>query len=193
MAENGKPFTEEILAEFVNNCEQTELDGLATAETYAQLLAVYLLQNDLSNAKFLWKRIPEDVKMNANELQKIWNVGCKMWLKDYSGIYVALRQDWSVKIQPIMGMLQSDVQDHLFELVQKAYTSIHVDNFSVFVGMDAENALQVARDHNWQYDSATKMLSPVKPNLGSAQNSDISITSDRQLGILTDYVSFLEH
>lgn len=39
-------------------------------------------------------------------------------------------------------VFQGDVQDHLFELVQKAYTSIHVDNFSVFVGMDAENALQ---------------------------------------------------
>ena len=29
-----------------------------------------------------------------------------MWLKDYSGIYGALRQDWSDKIQPIMAMLE---------------------------------------------------------------------------------------
>lgn len=27
----------------------------------------------------------------------------------------------------------------------------------------------MARDHNWQYDSATKMLSPVKPNLGTVE------------------------
>ncbi|KAK2140676.1 hypothetical protein LSH36_1280g00103 [Paralvinella palmiformis] len=30
--------------------------GVATAQVYGQLLAIYLLQNDMPNAKFLWKK-----------------------------------------------------------------------------------------------------------------------------------------
>ncbi|CAB4010035.1 Hypothetical predicted protein [Paramuricea clavata] len=187
-----KYFSPEIVAEFLTNFEQNELDGLATAETYSQQLAIYLVQNELANAKFLWKRIPEDVKTATEELQKIWTVGCKMWLKDYTGVYTALRQEWSEIVKPLMLVLEGKIRDHLFELVQKAYTSIHLDKFSLFLGMTADSALEVARNHNWQYDDATKMLTPVKRDTGARKSSDITIKSDKQLGILTDYVSFLE-
>jgi hypothetical protein len=78
----------------------------------------------------------------TDELQKIWAVGCKMWLKDYAGIYSALKQEWSEMIKPLMLALEGNIRDHLFELVQKAYTSIHVDKFCLFLGMSPENALE---------------------------------------------------
>ncbi|KAH8034927.1 hypothetical protein HPB51_003490 [Rhipicephalus microplus] len=37
-------------------------NGVASPQAYGQLLAIYLLQNDLPNAKFLWKRIPQEIK-----------------------------------------------------------------------------------------------------------------------------------
>ena len=84
----------------------------------------------------------ENYVQATGELQKIWEVGCKMWLKDYAGIYVALRQEWSEVVKPLMLVLEGKIRDHLFELVQKAYTSIHLDKFCVFLGMTAESALE---------------------------------------------------
>ena len=78
----------------------------------------------------------------TDELQKIWAVGCKMWLKDYAGIYSALKQEWSEMIKPLMLALEGNIRDHLFELVQKAYTSIHLDKFCLFLGMSPERALE---------------------------------------------------
>ncbi|XP_028393406.1 COP9 signalosome complex subunit 8-like [Dendronephthya gigantea] len=188
-----KLFSVEVLAEFLETFEQAELDGLATAETYSQQLTIYLVQSDLASAKFLWKRIPEDIKAATDEIHKVWNIGSKMWTKDYPGFYAALKQEWSEKIKPLMLILEGKIRDHLFELVQKAYTTIHVNKFSLFLGMTVNNALEVARNHDWVYDDETKMLTPSKRDAGEGKNLDVSINSDKQLGILTDYVSFLEH
>ena len=65
-----------------------------------------------------------------------------MWLKDYEGVYAALRQEWSETVKHLMLMLEEKFRTHLFELVEKAYTSIHLDKFCVFLGMTAESALQ---------------------------------------------------
>lgn len=74
-------------------------------QVYTQLLAVYLYQYDLCNAKYLWKRIPNSVKFGNVELQNIWKVGKKMWQRDFLGIYVALNEQWSNDIAEIMEKL----------------------------------------------------------------------------------------
>ena len=40
---------------------------------------MYLYENDLCSAKFLWKRIPEQVKTECPSLSQIWDVGKAMW------------------------------------------------------------------------------------------------------------------
>uniref|UniRef100_A0A0C9S0W8 Putative cop9 signalosome subunit csn8 n=1 Tax=Amblyomma americanum TaxID=6943 RepID=A0A0C9S0W8_AMBAM len=85
--------------------EQQELeaaDGIASPQTYGQLLAIYLLQNDLPNAKFLWKRIPQEIKQSHPELGNIWKVGQALWYKDFPAIYTGLAQEWPDDIKPIM-------------------------------------------------------------------------------------------
>ena len=44
-------------------------------------------------------------KQSTPELNFIWNVGQKMWLRDFPGIYAALNQEWSEGIAPIMQKL----------------------------------------------------------------------------------------
>lgn len=65
-----------------------------------------------------------------------------MWLKDYAGIYAGLHQDWSDVARPLMVMLEERLREHLFDLVQNAYTSIHVSKFSLFMGMTIQEALE---------------------------------------------------
>eukprot|EP01102_Stenamoeba_stenopodia_P009437 TRINITY_DN277_c0_g1_i2.p1 TRINITY_DN277_c0_g1~~TRINITY_DN277_c0_g1_i2.p1 ORF type:complete len:140 (-),score=34.14 TRINITY_DN277_c0_g1_i2:250-669(-) len=68
---------------------------------YGVHLLTYLALNDLNNARFLWKRIPADIKKGdtpvARELNAIWNIGKGMWAKNYSNVYKAAASElpWS--------------------------------------------------------------------------------------------------
>ena len=53
-------------------------------------------------AKFLWKRIPENIKADHPELQKIWTVGTALWERNLPGAYAALNQTWSEGVSAIM-------------------------------------------------------------------------------------------
>ena len=81
MAENGKPFTEEILAEFVNNCEQTELDVCRTCDYYVNIHLSYI--NRIFNVVF-WQyyRAWQLPKPMLNSLQFIFfKMTCKFIFK----------------------------------------------------------------------------------------------------------------
>lgn len=59
------------------------------------------------NAKYLWKRIPPDIKNATPELGHIWAVGQNMWKRDYAGIYKALNAvTWSDTVADIMKEVQ---------------------------------------------------------------------------------------
>ncbi|XP_006812830.1 COP9 signalosome complex subunit 8-like, partial [Saccoglossus kowalevskii] len=89
----------------MEQCESQELEspgGVATPAVYSKLLALYLLKNDMTNAKFLWKRIPQPIKVGTPELNDIWRIGQKMWLREFPSVYQLLSQDWSEGVKPIM-------------------------------------------------------------------------------------------
>lgn len=89
---------------------------------YARLLAVYLYEDDLPSAKFLWKRIPPALKEpspavaggrqgaqphqrrdDLAHLAKVWEVGKALWSKDPSAVYAAIdAAQWSPDVAPIM-------------------------------------------------------------------------------------------
>ncbi|EMP26998.1 COP9 signalosome complex subunit 8, partial [Chelonia mydas] len=80
--------------------------GIATPPVYGQLLALYLLHNDMNNARYLWKRIPPAIKSANSELGGIWSVGQRIWQRDFPGIYTTIgAHQWSETIQPIMEAL----------------------------------------------------------------------------------------
>lgn len=59
----------------------------------------------MCNAKFLWKRIPQSVKAKSPELAQIWQVGQKMWLKDWPSVYIALNHEWSPDVSRFISAL----------------------------------------------------------------------------------------
>ncbi|NP_001087802.1 COP9 signalosome subunit 8 L homeolog [Xenopus laevis] len=174
-------------------CEEQELEapgGIASPPVYSQLLALYLLHNDMNNARYLWKRIPPAIKSAHSELGGIWEVGQKIWQRDFPGIYTSISAyQWSENIQPIMEAVRDATRRRAFGLVSQAYTSISVDDFASFVGLPVEEAVKGVLEQGWQADSATRMVMPKKPD--SAPLS--LIPNEQQLARLTDYVAFLEN
>ncbi|CAH1789790.1 unnamed protein product [Owenia fusiformis] len=172
--------------------ETQELDspgGVATPQIYSQLLAIYLVQNDISNAKLLWKRIPLSVKTSNPDLGQVWSVGQKMWSRDYSAVYEALQKDWPDYLKAVMAALLESTRQRAFTLVSQAYSSINADDFSAFMGMPVAEAVTAATNRGWQADPQTRLISPKKEEKPAA----VAIPNDQQMARFTDYVSFLEN
>uniref|UniRef100_A0A8D1ZR94 COP9 signalosome complex subunit 8 n=1 Tax=Sus scrofa TaxID=9823 RepID=A0A8D1ZR94_PIG len=180
--------------------------GIATPPVYGQLLALYLLHNDMNNARYLWKRIPPAIKSANSELGGIWSVGQRIWQRDFPGVYSTINaHQWSETVQPIMEALRDATRRRAFALVSQAYTSIVADDFAAFVGLPVEEAVKGVLEQGWQADSSTRMVMPKKPVAGAL---DVSfnrfiplseaapvppIPNEQQLARLTDYVAFLEN
>ncbi|KAK1336772.1 hypothetical protein QTO34_002807 [Cnephaeus nilssonii] len=163
----------------LDQCENQELEapgGIATPPVYGQLLALYLLHNDISGFQTLKNCLEVLVALcplvggEANsELGGIWSVGQRIWQRDFPGIYTTINaHQWSETVQPIMEALREATRRRAFALVSQAYTSIIADDFAAFVGLPVEEAV--------------KEPAPVPP-----------IPNEQQLARLTDYVAFLEN
>ncbi|XP_033901530.1 COP9 signalosome complex subunit 8 [Acipenser ruthenus] len=177
----------------LEQCETQELEapgGIATPQVYGQLLALYLLHNDMNNGRYLWKRIPQAIKTSNMELAAIWAVGQRIWQRDFPGIYTAIAaHPWSECIQPVMEALQEATRRRAFGLVAQAYTSITADDFAAFVGYSVEEAVKGVVNQGWQADPNTRMVMPRKPDPPPVS----MVPNEQQLARLTDYVAFLEN
>lgn len=168
-------------------------------ELYAKLLAIYLIQNDLCNAKFLWKRIPEDVKKgdSGSEISKIWNIGQSLWKKDHSATFEALKtSEWSEHTSELMAIVTESTRQRYINLVESTYSSICIGDFSKFVGLSESDAQQLASQQvGWSIDADQKyiLINP-KPvnNYQLGDGIEASSASEEQLRQLTNFISFLE-
>uniref|UniRef100_G1MV70 COP9 signalosome subunit 8 n=2 Tax=Meleagris gallopavo TaxID=9103 RepID=G1MV70_MELGA len=202
MAEGGFGFRK-----LLEQCETQELEapgGIATPLVYGQLLALYLLYNDMNNARYLWKRIPPAIKSANAELGAVWSVGQRIWQRDFPGIYTTIgAHQWSETVQPIMEALRDATRRRAFGLVSQAYTSIVADDFAAFVGLPVEEAVKGVLEQGWQADFSTRMVMPKKPGvleasfnrfIPSSEPAPVPpIPNEQQLARLTDYVAFLEN
>ncbi|KAG1672004.1 COP9 signalosome complex subunit 8 [Nymphon striatum] len=149
-----------------------------TFKIYSQLLAAYLIQFDLANAKFLWKRIPLAIKKAHPELEKIWNIGKKIYLREFPEIYKLLNSfdPSSEELKLMISSLKEVIRKRAVNLLAVAYSSVSLSDFS-------------AAQLNWTFDSINKMVYPVKP-----ERCKVVVTAnDEQLAKLTDFVAFLEN
>ncbi|OWR41048.1 COP9 protein [Danaus plexippus plexippus] len=173
--------------------EKQELEapnGIASSSTYAQLLAIYLYQNDLCNAKYLWKRIPQSITSSNPEIPAIWAVGQKLWKKDLAGTYHALAAfTWTEPVAHIIRALEERVRERAFNLIGRSYSTVSLDTIVLMTGLSREAVLQICRDKKWELHSDGVTISPTPP----VQPSPLHTSSEDQLFKLTEFVSFLEN
>lgn len=172
----------------IKELEDQELKGgFPDPQAYGQLLALYLTKLSLAEAKFLWKRIPSSVKTGNSELGLIWEVGRKMWVRDYPETYKALQKDWTDNIRTYMLTLQATIREHAIVLVSKAYSSIREEELAALLGTSVIDAIEVARSRQWAVEN--NFVIPKQPET----KTDLKVPSDSQMAQLADYVSFLEN
>eukprot|EP01103_Thecamoeba_quadrilineata_P008209 TRINITY_DN17976_c0_g1_i1.p1 TRINITY_DN17976_c0_g1~~TRINITY_DN17976_c0_g1_i1.p1 ORF type:complete len:206 (-),score=28.15 TRINITY_DN17976_c0_g1_i1:109-693(-) len=168
-------------------CEEYELES-RSVPFYGVHLIVYLIQNNSINARFLWKRIPNEVKQSEPELAAIWKIGTHMWTRNYSEVYKSfVRYQWSHLHTPLIAALAEAFRNRTLQLISNAYSTISVVSAAELFGLSNEEAIKIAQANHWEYDPTSNSL-----KCNAVDTPKIQQTGIDQLGQLAGYVMFLE-
>ncbi|KAL0482616.1 COP9 signalosome complex subunit 8 [Acrasis kona] len=157
------------LSTLIPECENIELeycsdrDNKVSSYFYASFLFGYLINNDLDNCRFLWKRIPKEIK--KAEVAAVWKIGQALWQRDYTETYNAVKNfQWSQALKPLVDAFLTNLRNRNLNLIAKAYNSVSVSDLSVMLGMGEEEVIQhVMSDYvDFHYDQQTKYFTPNK-------------------------------
>uniref|UniRef100_A0A6B2EGA7 Putative signalosome subunit 2 csn8 n=1 Tax=Phlebotomus kandelakii TaxID=1109342 RepID=A0A6B2EGA7_9DIPT len=174
--------------------ERQELEapnGVASLQLYTELFAAYLYKNDLSQARFLWKRIPQNIKGGNAELERMFTVLQCLWSNKNVEFYKAITYDWSKTIAKIMNDLKEKVQAETINLIGRAYSSIFENVFVDMTNYSPDAVTDTCKSLNWEIGDGPppRLIIPKKPPV-----EKMAFTScEDQLQKLTDFVSFLEN
>nr|XP_002126361.1 COP9 signalosome complex subunit 8-like [Ciona intestinalis] len=189
MESNAPDCTEQLLQQRLAVMEDLELDsphGKLSTEQYCEFLALYLLANDLANAKLLWKRIPGDIK-SSNELKAIWEVFKAVWTHDCKGIHNTIQAyEWSVNIKKIMSEFTLSVRERYLRLVAHGYTEVKISFLAELLGVGELETCKLIESKGWSVSGA--FARPVKTKL----EADSVLNNEEHLEKLTQYILFLE-
>ncbi len=78
---------------------------------YGRLLLLYLSENEVMLAKFLWKRVPEESRISDPALSKAWEVGRAMAERDPQRLHKAIQADWPDNYRPYVDRLRGEAMD----------------------------------------------------------------------------------
>ncbi|KAL6297460.1 hypothetical protein ACE6H2_005602 [Prunus campanulata] len=149
---------------------------------YAIHLLGHIYAGDINSMRFLWKSMPATVKEGNPEVIAAWKIGQKLWVRDYGGVYEAIRgYDWSQEAQDLY-------TKNMFQLLQSAYSTISIQDTALFLGMSEDDATTFVQQQGWAVDPASQMLTVKKQPIVTKQKLDA-----RKLQNLTEYVFHLEH
>jgi len=153
---------------------------------YTVQLLTYLILDDLVSARFLWKRIPQEMKKNDVELQAIWAIGQRLWVQDYAGVYVAFKANWSPLNLTLTEILNESFRERTFAVVSKAYSIVSERSLALYLGLSVDEAVAYVKKKDWEITGdgfvKTKVVSPTKGATDALAN----------MQSLTNYVIFLE-
>lgn len=178
-------------ASLAKKLENQELEsGGASPQVYGQLLAIYLLFNDLISAKFLWKRIPSNVKEENSELSIVWLVGKLLWKRNYTEIYGVINScpAWPNHLRNIMNLILESTRARAKALISKAYSSILISEASKLLGLSEENTIKTATESDWSHDRDYLFIKKDESNKGNNKIDGGTELLDK----LTHYILFLE-
>lgn len=149
----------------------------------------YLINNDLDNARYLYKRTPQNVKEVAgSQVQAAWRLTQALWTQDYQTVHITLRDfAWGAQATPVARHLKDVVRARVIALVSRAYTTISAVDAAAFLGLSPAETIQMVEGMGWLLQADTQMLT-VKACVVEEQQR----TTPLQLQQLTEYVVHLE-
>ena len=200
--------------------QELESEDTPSVNLYTQLLALYVLLDDLPSAKLLWKRLPQELKQEPeSDLQQVWNLATIMIrssLREIPQVYVIIRgRSWPHFIEKIVGQIALHVKERMISLISQTYSHIRLEDVARFTGCATEvEATSLVSSLGWTFDETSpafvivnsKKTTPstnggLFASIESASFDSADYDEDdgkdnlsrEQLHRLTEYVAFLEN
>ncbi|XP_030556097.1 COP9 signalosome complex subunit 8 [Drosophila novamexicana] len=172
----------------LSKLENEELENISPgAEIYQQLMAIYLYQNKLANAKLLWMRISNNLKEQNKELAQLNLLNLALQHNSYADFFKHIKYDWSETNKPIIDDLLVKQREELLNLTATAYVSIYEQNLMEMAQLTPDELKNACLDWTREQDGDKQILLP------KMKEATPRIASDDQLLKLTEFVSFLEN
>ena len=147
-------------------------------------LLLYLLNDDVNSAKYLWKRAPKSSK--KDELKAVWDIGRAMWTRDYTQIYKSFNAyKWSDQTTKYVTKLQDTFRTNTWKLISVAYSNLSSNKLANYVGLSKEETLNKTKELGWKVEG--ELVYPVPIETPKVQKVGIE-----QFSQLTEYVVWLE-
>ncbi|XP_050426967.1 COP9 signalosome complex subunit 8-like [Adelges cooleyi] len=132
--------------------EATELEvGILPHDDYVRLFVIYLLNKDMCANKFLWRRIPAEMKCSA-ELQRMNMISQALWNQLSAEAMKLTDFNWSEGLKPVISTLKESIRKEALDIIRESYSAISVDLFQISMGTDREQAIQIAQQLDWMDD-----------------------------------------
>ncbi|THG01273.1 hypothetical protein TEA_028191 [Camellia sinensis var. sinensis] len=149
----------------------------------------HILQaHTLNSARFLWKSIPSSVKESRPELVAVWKICQRLWMRDHAGVHEAIRGfNWSQETRDLVASFSDVYTKKMFQLLLSAYSTISIQDASLFLGMNEDDATNYVLQQGWSVDPASRMLTVKKLPVVTEQKLDPS-----KLQRLTEYNAAFE-
>ena len=157
-------------------CDEVEFDATTSPEHTIQFLT-YLLLDQIQEARFLWKRIPEALR--TPEISSAYRLFCCLWHREHANFFQevqASQEVWSPTSRPVAEAMVLAVRERVLDLVSQSFLSIPTTELASMMGVDGLTAEQAARDRNWTA-AGDGFIRPVVV----AQTSEPFVISDMKL------------
>mmetsp|Transcript_4707 Transcript_4707/g.6468 ORF Transcript_4707/g.6468 Transcript_4707/m.6468 type:complete len:210 (-) Transcript_4707:138-767(-) len=153
-------------------------------------MLLYLIQDDLANARYLWKRTPPALRQADSPFAHLWTIGTALWKRDIVTAYIALNQQWPEDIATLIPVLRERIQNRQLNLIEKAYQKVSIACVAEALGESEDTAVSVCTTRGWAVDKESNQLLPVcqRPKMEANDPK----TGSEHLKQLTEYIMFLE-
>lgn len=178
------------LAQALAVCEEYELDHCGTAGA-SEMLPFYrvqlmsLLLESLVNARWLWERMPEAVKGDA-ELIAVWGAAQHLWKDELGEAYKVLSTTaWSEPLAAMSKSVIEELRNRSIKLIGTSHSAIAVHDCAVMLGLVDAEAVARCRAQGWE--EVGGYVRPVVPEVVGGL-----VLRKEQLQELTEYVCKLD-
>lgn len=145
----------EQVGHFLDEAELQSLEvNVLQSWPHALHMLGHIYAGDLTDARFLYKRLPQAVKDSQPELQAVFKLLQLLWNKQYIAVWQALHgYQWSQPVLPVIDALALKLRQQMLDLVEMSYSTVAVAKFASLCGMSEQEAASYCLQKGWQQDA----------------------------------------
>lgn len=173
-------------------CEEAELTAAENNEVHPfptfHILSA-LLDADLSEARFLWKRLPPQCKADA-ETRAAWALAQALWQRDSRGFFEAAEQQWSKEAGHLVKELVCQKREAAIRHVERGYSRISMERAGATLGLNHSGLVDLCQRQEWVIEDGFILINNVKhnrdaDNYAAVQQSELQMLTEQLIKLQT--------